>query len=212
MAELTPSQPDSNESIDLVVSDEFGENNPKLRLQISTVLEVSATSLVGHSFALYNARASKFLQMHPDGSMGVLEEASITPTNIESTRTWETFKIVHGGRGKIALYNESHRRFVRLVKRNVNGLGGQLDENQLPQESDWPSERFSIVDAGGGLVAFHSSSEQRFIRLYGRSTVDACSGVCSAESLPLDWDSERFQLVPMPRPAHPRNCNRPSLF
>jgi hypothetical protein len=158
--------------------------------------KVDSTSFIGHSFALFSMQASRFLQMRPDGSIGVLDDPSVTPDNITAMRTWETFKFVDGGRGKIALYNETHRRFVRLVDGNVNGYGGQLDENQLPRELDWPSERFSIVYAREGLVAFHNLFHQRFIRLY-KNMVDAGGGVCAAELLPLNWASEPFLLVPV---------------
>ena len=67
--------------------------------------------------------------------------------------------------GEFALHSASHKRFVRMVEETVDSKGGEKAANELPR--GWDGERFTIVDAGGGLIALHSKNNNRFIKMDG---------------------------------------------
>jgi hypothetical protein len=92
----------------------------------------------------------------------------------------------------VFLYNPHHKRFVRMMGDNVNGGGGEIEMDALP--AAWDSERFVIVNAGGGEIALHNATHRRFVRLIGKD-VEAKGGEKAVNELPADWDSERFTLV-----------------
>ena len=82
---------------------------------------------------------------------------------------------------------------MRLNGECVDSRGGIRGQNELPRE--WSSERFTLVDAGDGLVALHSAVHNRFVRLDDRSSVSAKGGVRDCDSLPDCWGSERFRIL-----------------
>ena len=53
-------------------------------------------------------------------------------------------------------------------------------------------ERFTVVDAGGGLIALYNVKHRRFVRMHS-GQVDGGGG--QVDSLPAQWDSERFRVV-----------------
>jgi hypothetical protein len=155
---------------------------------------------IGYHVALYNRHYRKFVQMTPDGSVGVLDDKGVDPTNLESFRAWERFQVVDAGDGKVALHCAFHNRFIKIDGDDVNGFGGPKGSDDLP--ADWASERFSLVDAGNGKYAFHNFHHNRFMRLVNLS-VDAKGGRKDMDKLPpeSEWTGERFQIVLHPRPA-----------
>ena len=68
-----------------------------------------------------------------------------------------------------------------------------MSKDTLPD--DWDSERFTLIDAGDGLVALHSRSHNRFLRLDGQLSVNAKGGLRDKNSLPDCWESERFRVL-----------------
>eukprot|EP00976_Prorocentrum_cordatum_P110293 1195171-Prorocentrum_minimum.AAC.5 len=54
--------------------------------------------------------------------------------------------------------------------------------------------QFAAVDAGGGMVALHSRSNNRFVRMDPWGKVDSEGGARGADDLPADWDWERFRV------------------
>jgi len=78
----------------------------------------------------------------------------------------------------------------------------EAGEHELP--SDWPCERFTVVDTGDGLVGLHSKWHNRFVIIDGDPSDPA---VC--ESLPRDatshpkehWPCGRFQIKKEPASA-----------
>ncbi|KAG1658657.1 hypothetical protein FOA52_007863 [Chlamydomonas sp. UWO 241] len=92
----------------------------------------------------------------------------------------------------VALHNERHNRFLRVMDNYVNGHGGLMDLADLP--GDWDSELFTVVDAGKGTIALYSARPKRFVRVFD-DCVDAWGGVRDAHDLPADWDSERLTVV-----------------
>ena len=92
----------------------------------------------------------------------------------------------------IALYSPRHRRFLRVMGKDVDAKGEKVDFDDLP--ASWDSERLTIVDAGEGQIALHSATHNRFVRLIG-SEVDARGGTRCVDQLPVEWDSERFTVV-----------------
>ena len=58
--------------------------------------------------------------------------------------TWEVFKVMDAGDGMIALYNPTHKRFVRMPTATLMDKSAVTD-GTLPK--DWTWEVFKIVDA-----------------------------------------------------------------
>ena len=57
-------------------------------------------------------------------------------------------------------------------------------------------ERFMVVDAGGGQLAFYSPLHRRFLKMYADGRVGADPHTDrSAGDLPHDWPCERFTAV-----------------
>ena len=59
----------------------------------------------------------------------------------------------------------------------------------------WDKERFKVVDAGDGMIALHSPSNNRFISMDEKGSLKS-SAPKGANDLPADWKLERFYAVP----------------
>eukprot|EP00798_Chlamydomonas_sp_ICE-L_P025043 gene25043-10691_t len=92
----------------------------------------------------------------------------------------------------IALHSPAHNQFVRMMGASVDAKGGHRDMDDLP--SEWTSEQFIVVDAGGGQIALYSAQHRRFLRVMGTS-VNAEGGEVPQPCLPQDWDAERLTVV-----------------
>jgi serine/threonine protein kinase len=153
----------------------------------------------GDYIALYGSHEKRFVQMNDKGDVGTLTDDNVRPDNFEHcARTWERFLVVDGGGGRIALYCSEHRRFVRQIESKVDGLGAQVNKNAHGEWNRGPDqhERFSLVDGGNNLFAFHNAHTNCFIRMSGRK-VDALGGPMDADKLPPanEWEAERFLIV-----------------
>ncbi|CAE7485079.1 unnamed protein product [Symbiodinium natans] len=60
---------------------------------------------------------------------------------------------------------------------------------------DWVSERFTVVDAGNGQVAFHNSKYNRFLKMTHDGKMQV-SPHLNVDALPSNWASERYTVVP----------------
>ncbi|CAE7217297.1 unnamed protein product [Symbiodinium sp. CCMP2592] len=106
---------------------------------------------------------------------------------------------------QIALKSKLHQRYVRM---SPTGVDSQTqDTNQDADDLTW--ERFTVVDAGNGLIALHCTAHNRFVRMTD-SKVDA-SPVRAISDLTADQLWERFRVVELAKnqialhsPAHNR--------
>ena len=60
--------------------------------------------------------------------------------------------------------------------------------------ADWGWERFTVVDAGNGMVALHSRCHNRFVRVDENGEVDSKGGIRDVDALPDAWEWERFEV------------------
>ena len=91
----------------------------------------------------------------------------------------------------IALYSRIHKRFLRMTSDGVDA-SAKREDGTVPD--NWNAERFTVVDAGAGQVAFHSALQNRFLKMNDRAKMDR-SGVKNVDALPGKWAWERFTPV-----------------
>ena len=145
--------------------------------------------LCGRSVALYNPFHQRFIKMQHNGDIGVSDKASINPDTLEAWRVGERFIVTDTGNSKIALYNSTFRRFVRVLHDGtVDGKGGVLAMNELPPESVWGAERFSIISTEHNLYLFCNPASNRFLSLRD-SKVVGCHGPSE------NWQCVLFNIV-----------------
>ncbi|CAE7238427.1 unnamed protein product [Symbiodinium sp. CCMP2456] len=76
--------------------------------------------------------------------------------------------------------------------RGTIGVSPHMDEKNFPD--DWTWERFTVIDAGNGQVAFHNSIHNRYLKMNGdRMQV---SPPKAPDAFPSDWPWERFSVLP----------------
>lgn len=147
----------------------------------------------GAILAFHNDFHNKYMKMTPDGKMTA--SAPKGADELPDGWTWERFRVVDGGNGEVALWSDIHKRFVRLNDKtdmDTNKPGGH-GQAGLPRSWTW--ERFEVVDAGGGQIAFHNRIHDRFVRLSG-GDMDASAKKAAADLPPPDeWTWERFTVV-----------------
>jgi serine/threonine protein kinase len=159
-------------------------------------------SFIGQHVALFNSYNRRFVQMRGDKTVGVLDDSSVNPGNLESWRDWERFLVVDAGYGEVAFFNPEHQRFLQIRDERHGWTVGVLDEPSVrPQNLEsWRNwERFRIVDAGNGKYALHNAHHNRFVRV-ANGSVDGLGGPKDVNKLPpeSEWGSERFEIVQHP--------------
>ena len=88
---------------------------------------------------------------------------------------------------------EAAEQAVREVAlRGTIGVSPHMDEKNFPD--DWTWERFTVVDAGNGQVAFHNSIHNRYLKMNGDRML--VSPPQAPDTLPSNWGSERFTVIP----------------
>ena len=87
----------------------------------------------------------------------------------------------------IALHSSTHNRFVRMSGEKL-ARSETKDAVDIPE--DWTSERFTVVDAGGGQIALHNSVQSRFVGLGSSCPLKF------VDQLPGDWEHEKFDVYP----------------
>ena len=156
--------------------------------------------LCGRSVALYNPFHQRFIKMQHNGDIGVSDKASINPDTLEAWRVGERFIVTDTGNSKIALYNSTFRRFVRVLHDGtVDGKGGVLAMNELPPESLWFGERFLGFHVENDLYMFCNPASNRFLSLRD-SKVVGCHGLSDTDR-PSAQFQVIFQLLPDPTSA-----------
>merc|ERR1712048_1031356 len=118
--------------------------------------------------ALYNPTHKRFVRM-PTGAL-MDKSAERQDGTLPENWTWEVFKIVESKPapksliGKtIALYNPTHKRFVRMPTGGNMDKSGVRADGTLP--SGWTWEKFKIVETGNGLIALYNPTHKRFVRM-----------------------------------------------
>merc|ERR1719156_276105 len=117
--------------------------------------------------------------------------------------SWERFKILDLGMPQknpfralighwVALWCPKHHRYVRMNNKGDMDVSPRRGWGSIP--GGWQWERFFVVDAGNGEVAFHSAAHNRFIRLNNKQDMDG-SGHKPVNQLPRGWSWERFTPV-----------------
>jgi hypothetical protein len=154
--------------------------------------EGQPTSLaVGSVVGLHAWVHNRFVRMRDNYDMdaSTLRNVHEMPTDW----TWEPFHVVDGGDGKIALWNEVHRRFVRMKDDGwFDGGAGEKGKDELP--GDWTWERFEVVPAGDSQIALWNEANGKFMRMTDNNEIDA-SDSKGRDELPDNWSWERFQVV-----------------
>ncbi|CAE7935788.1 unnamed protein product [Symbiodinium necroappetens] len=104
------------------------------------------------------------------------EEAKKTATKVTtSTKT---------PKPKVAKAVPKDGRIVRSSERSGDGI-----------PDSWKWERFTVVDAGNGQVAFHNSMHNRFMKMTWDKKM-VVSKAKTVDALPSTWTAERFTVVP----------------
>ena len=102
---------------------------------------------------------------------------------------YDTSKLI----GKsIALYNPTHKRFVRMPTGTNMDKSGEKADGTLP--NGWIWEKFKIVELGNGLIALYNPTHKRFVRMPDGTNMDK-SGERPDGTLPQDWAWEMFKVV-----------------
>jgi hypothetical protein len=82
----------------------------------------------------------------------------------------------------VALHSRDYGAFLRVSNGKVDCGGGSRSRDQLP--FDWDSERFLVVDAGHGQVAFYNIFHGIFLGIdHQDSLATVSNGNCSVTSL-----------------------------
>jgi hypothetical protein len=84
----------------------------------------------------------------------------------------------------VALYAPHFGTFLRISDENADFGGGGRNMDELPIE--WDSERFLVVDAGRGRVAFLNPKKLRFFGI-----VDGSSGLATAKGFAITHLDDR---------------------
>ncbi|CAE7771562.1 unnamed protein product, partial [Symbiodinium sp. CCMP2456] len=118
---------------------------------------------------LYNRANDRMLRM--TGST-VTKSSHKQPKHLPVSWTQERFHVVHvepylKPGTVVALRCKKHGRFLKLNADSA-GRSSKRGKNALPDS--WTLERFTVVDAGNGQVAFHNSKRYRFLQMSGSKT------------------------------------------
>ena len=92
----------------------------------------------------------------------------------------------------VALYSVNHMKFVRMGEKSVDCSGGPKAIGKLP--FDWDSERFLVVNAGNGRIAFYSPSHRRFLTSQD-GLAEASSLIGNLDDSPRCNESFRVQCL-----------------
>ena len=76
--------------------------------------------------------------------------------------------------------------------RGTIGRSAPQDAHSFPDS--WTYERFTVIDAGNGQVAFHNSVHNRYLKMAGDRML--VSSPMAADAYPSGWTWERFTVLP----------------
>jgi hypothetical protein len=155
----------------------------------------SLRALRGHWIALHCEKHNRYVRMNNKGRMDVSPYYKYG--SIPSDWEWERFMVVYAGHGQYAFHNRKHNRFIRLNNQKdqhkAMDASGKRPANRLP--GGWTWERFKIVDAGDGQVAFYNKKNNRFMRMDGKHKHMDGSGKKNSPKLPNGWTWEKFRIL-----------------
>jgi len=150
----------------------------------------------GSHVALYGMYHRKFLSMG-DETMGFKIFGLNVPLDtvpLDVWRDWERFLVMDATRGKIALYNPCHGRYVRMCGEDRNWVVEGVSE--LSEWERW--ETIDPSDGGNGKVAIYNPSHNRLLRLF-EDRVDGGGGRWNNDSVHPPPDKfMRFIVLPHP--------------
>ncbi len=160
---------------------------------------------VGSEVLLYNLEHKRLVRMRAsdgfaDGGGQMTQEAAAA---IPADWTWERFRVVDAGQGRVALYSDVSRLFLRTTPSGELDGGQRLDalasrKNWYELPSSWTWEQFEVVDVGGGAIALYNPSVGRFVRMKAPAAdgkVDCDGTPSSSPILPAAWTYERFKVI-----------------
>ena len=130
-----------------------------------------------------------------DGEQFVIFEKSQAYPHFHVTielRDWQN--TIRPG-NQVAIYFTVEKRFLTMWEDGYTIGANPAQHSVVDLDSGFQWERFTVVDAGNGQVAFHSPSHNRFLRLNNNGKLDGNGGEKGAHELPEWWDSERFTVV-----------------
>jgi len=113
----------------------------------------------------------------------------LVPVNTTSKPPQTASSILRPGM-KVALWNPTNRRFMR-VSNSGNVDNGGVHDPTLPPEWTW--ERFVVYDAGNGLIALYNPTNKKFVRVNSDGNVD--TGPVTDPPLPPKWTWEKLQVL-----------------
>jgi len=154
------------------------------------------TGPVGKVVVLHSKTHNRFIRMNNKADMDTSSTKSIKDIPAASSWTWERFTLVDAGGGEVALHNRIHNRFVRMNNKADMDTSSTKAIKDLPSATQWPWERFQVVNAKGGEIALHSKTHNRFIRMNNKAAMDVSSTKAVKDLPPAkSWPWERFMLV-----------------
>jgi hypothetical protein len=155
----------------------------------------------GNHVALYAMHHRKFLSMGDETRgfkvFGLNEELDAAP--LPEWRNWERFLVKDATDGKIALYNPSHGRYVRMCER-IGDRDWVVDGVAELTVSDPSCQWEPIIpsDGGNGKVAIYNPSHKRLLRLL-EDRVDGGGGEWQNDSVHFPPD-ELMRFIVLPHP------------
>jgi len=155
------------------------------------------SQFLGQTVALYCEKQGRYVSLSDKG-MGVVSSPKPFGLPLPKHWTWELFKVVDAGNGRVAFHSAVHNKFLRMNNKQDMDASPVKNYDQLPPEWGW--EKFTPVDAGNGNWAFHQKDHNRFIRMNNKQDMDA-SSVKNLDQLPGGWTWERFKVLLVSTPA-----------
>ncbi|CAJ1441752.1 unnamed protein product [Effrenium voratum] len=167
-------------NLDLAMSIGFGPfQSPEKRIRLINIVDQFSVVMTAIPFISTDTKL-KALQALRDFTSGDVEKVvkQVPPPQLIPGST-------------IALYRKDAKKFLRMNGADMDSASWDDPKNPLPY--DWSWERFTVVDAGSGQIALHSSVHNRYVRM-SDANMDT-SGHNAASQLPDGWTDERFTPV-----------------
>ncbi|CAE7627339.1 unnamed protein product [Symbiodinium sp. CCMP2592] len=145
-------------------------------------------------FMFHNSKHNRMIRMTGEK---VDASSEMNPQDVPGGWTSERFQIVPARPylqpgTVVALHCAVHNRYVSMSGAALQ-RSGERGVDDLP--GDWTSERFTVVDAGNGQVAFHNAAHNRFLEMRPHAKM-GCSNPHAVSDLQDWWTWQRFTVVP----------------
>ncbi|CAE7739257.1 unnamed protein product [Symbiodinium sp. CCMP2456] len=156
--------------------------------------------------SLWNPTAKRFLQMDSGTRMegGPANMAANALSDGHQWGSWERFRVVDAGEGRVALHSYKHNKYVRMIwngheHRMTVSSSSPTTSVELP--NGWAGEMGFVpvpLNPDNNEIALWHPGHRRAIKMSGQ-TVSA-SADCSAQDLNRGWTGETFRVMPLPDP------------